>query len=350
MRYRLFVFLFVLSLSACSFNVDVVTPSAEATIPPAVLPVDASPTSIPQTDTAIPSATPTAISEVIVTPLPESSGVYPIQFPPNGTYVDIPDGLTAGTKKTYSISALQGQVMSISIRLSPNSTWTIAPMKIVGRDGTILCPVQVNDSCYYWHGTLPATQEYLVTLMPDADVRDFTMRVAIDPPGTTSQSFPYVSKDGKASFTYTDEFAPVLFPELFITKSTPELALQLIDTKMFDHTNLSEAYFLFDATNDPNIVASCTEPLSASGPENVNGEANVNGITFTRSEGSGVGAGNIYEQTYYRTAYQGSCYEVTLFVHSTNIGNYSSDSGVKEFDRAALNQKFEGILSTLILK
>jgi hypothetical protein len=135
-----------------------------------------------------------------------------------------------------------------------------------------------------------------------------------------------------------------------MTKFAPELALQFIDTKSFYKTNLSEAYFLFGASNAPGDVESCMQPLAASGPENVTGEVNINGISFTRSEGSGVGAGNIYEQTYYRTAYQGSCYEVTFFMHSTNVGNYAPDAGVQEFDRAALTQKFEAILSTLVIK
>jgi hypothetical protein len=345
MRYRFLIFLLVLSLSACSFNVDVVTPPPAATLPPATL--------IVQADTPIPSTLPTIPTlnpEVSPTPLQENAGVYPIQFAPNGTYADVVDSIHAGGSKTYSVNASQGQIMSISFHLSPITSWTVIPMKIVGRDGTVLCPIQANESCYFWHGILPATQDYFVTLMPDADVRDFTMRVAIDPPGTTSQSFPYVSEDGKVSFKYTDDFAPVLFPELYVTKSTVELALQFIDSKSFDHTNLSEAYFLFDASNNPGIVASCTQPMSASGPETITGEVNINGVPFTRSEGSGVGAGNLYEQTYYRTAYQGSCYEVTFFVHSANIGNYPADSGVQEFDRAALTQRFEAVLSTLVIK
>jgi len=346
MRYRFLLLILVVSLSACSFQVDVVTPPPSSTVPPTKSP----PALVLPSDT--PSSLPTLTFTPVIspTPLQERAGVYPIQFASNGTYADIADGLTAGASKTYSINALQGQIMSISIRLSPNSTWTVVPMKIVGNDGTVLCPMQVNESCYFWRGVLPATQDYFVTLMPDADVPDFTMRVAIDPPGTTYQSFPYMSKDGMLSFTYTDEFAPVLFPELYVTKSTVELALQLIDTKSLDHTNLSEAYFLFDASKDPGIVASCTQPLSASGPETVTGEVNINGIPFTRSEGSGVGAGNLYEQTYYRTAYQGSCYEVTFFVHSTNIGNYPADSGIREFDRESLKQKMESILSTLVMK
>ena len=347
MRYRFLILLFVLSLSACSFNVDIVTPAA--TLPPATAPAVIA---LADTATPIPSASPipTAISVVTSAPVQQSTGASPIQFAPNGTYVDIQESLNAGSTKTYSVSAMQGQVMSISFLLGPFTSWTVIPLKIVGGDGTILCPTQVNEACYFWRGMLPSTQNYFVTLSPDADVSDFTMRIAIDPPGTSSQSFQYVSQDGRASLMYTDEFAPVLFPELYMTKFTPELALQFIDTKSLDKTNLSEAYFLFDASNVPADVENCAVPLASSGQETVTGEVNVNGISFTRSEGFGAGAGNLYEQTYYRAAYQGSCYEVTFFVHSTNIGNYSPDAGIREFDRAALTQKFEAILSTLVIK
>ena len=347
MRYRFLILLLALSLSACSFNVDVVT-----SVP------SAPPTLVSQTETPFPSpiptveASPTAAFTPVIppTPIPQVGGVYPVQFPPNGTYVDIVDSLSAGSSKTYSISASQGQVMSISFHLSPVTSWTVIPMNIVGADGTMLCPAQVNENCYFWRGALPSTQEYRVTLMPNADLSDFTMRVAINSPGTTSQSFLYESKDARVSFSYTDEFAPVLFPELYMTKFSPELALQFIDTKSYYKTNLSEANFLFGASNAPADLESCTQPLAASGPENITGEVIINGIPFNRSEGSGVGAGNIYEQTYYRTAYQGSCYEVTFFVHSTNVGNYAPDVEIREFDRAALTQKFESILSTLVIK
>lgn len=345
MRYRFLILLLVLSLSSCSFNVDVVTPQPVASLPPATSPVLQSPT-----DTPLPFPTSTSSPETTPTLLQESAGVYLIKFAPNGTYVDILDSLTAGASKTYSISASQGQIMSVSIQLSPYTSWTVVPLKIVGADGSVLCPTQINESCYFWRGALPATQDYLVTLTPDTDVSDFTMRVAINPPGTASQSFSYVSKNGMISFTYTDEFAPMLFPEMNMTKSTPEVALRFIDTKSLDNTNLIEAYFLLDVSNDPAIMANCTQPAFAGGPETVTGEVNLDGVPFTRSEAVGAGAGNYYEQTYYRAAYQGSCYEVMFMIHSANIGNYAGDSGVREFDRNALTQKFETILSTLVIK
>jgi hypothetical protein len=320
-----------LSVTAVDSEVMSATPPPDATFTP-------SPTEL--------SALPTFTS----TPLPQHDGIYPIRFASNGTYIDVVDSLLAGASKTYSINAMKGQVMSISILLSANSSWTVVPMKIVGADGTVLCPPEENDRCYFWRGVLPATQDYFVTLTPEVDVWDFTMRVAIDPPGTTSQSFQYLSNNQEVSFSYTDDFAQVLFPEMYIYKFTPELALQFIDTESLVDTNLSEAYFMFGASDDAGIVESCTQPVSLGGQEIIIGEVNIGGTPFLRSEAVGLGAGNAYEQTYYRTVYGGYCYEVTFFVHSTNIGNYPPESGVREFDRDALIQKFEAILSTLFIK
>ncbi len=344
MRYRLLSFLLLFALSACSFQVETVTPPPPATNPPAASTAVISPSDIPPLTT--PVLTPVASS----TPLQENAGVYAIQFAPGGTYVDVMDSIPVGSSRTYSINAMKGQVMSISIRLGAFSGWTVIPMKIVGADGTTLCPSKEFLSCYFWRGVLPATQDYFVTLAPEVDVTDFAIRVAIDPPGTTSQSFPYLSSDQALSFSYTDEFAPVLFPELYISKFTPELALQFIDSKSLDDTNLIEAYFLFGSSNDPGLVKSCTQPVSLGGEETVTGEVNVNGVSFTRSESAGLGAGNIYEETYYRTVKDGYCYEVTFLMHSANIGNYAPDSGIREFDRDLLTRKMEGILSTLVIK
>jgi hypothetical protein len=47
--------------------------------------------------------------------------------------------------------------------------------------------------------------------------------------------------------------------------------------------------------------------------------------------------------------YDGSCYEVTYFVHYGNIGNYPAGT-VSEFDRTALYQQLDEILGSLILK
>jgi hypothetical protein len=282
--------------------------------------------------------------------LPNDLGAFTIRFDPNGTYIDIADDLPAGTSKTYSVRALGGQVMSVSIHQSGQGNWTLTPLAVTGADGAALCPSKINGDCYFWRGVLPATQDYFITVSPVVAIHDFRLRVAINPPGTATQSFLYVSESYGASFRYTDEFAPVRFQEMIINKFDPEVALQFIDSGSIDNTNLGQAYFLFGASHDSALVESCIQPVSLGGPETVTGEVNIGGVSFTRSEAAGVGAGNLYEQTYYRAAYNGVCYEATFFVHSTNIGNYPPETGIEEFDRAALIQKMEGILSTLVIK
>jgi hypothetical protein len=106
---------------------------------------------------------------------------------------------------------------------------------------------------------------------------------------------------------------------------------------------------LLGVSDDPQDVAACTQPLSLGAPETVLGDTAVNGVNFTKSEAAGAGAGNVYEQVYLRNVHNGSCYEVTYFVHYGNIGNYPPGM-VTEFDRTALYQQLDEILASLILK
>lgn len=346
MRLKLLTLFLIGSLSACTFQVEVIeTPTPV----PTVLPVEPStPTLVPTADN---SPTPTLIPTISATntALPVSVGgpadpVYPIHFAPSGTYADILDSIRAGASKTYSVRAAQGQVMSVSIHQNDEAEWTAITLRIIGANGSILC----IEDCYFWRGALPATQDYYVTITPAADASDFVMRVAINPPGTATQSFLYQNKYRNASFSYTDLFAPALFPSAPMFRIPPELALRYIQTQSYTSTNLLEAYFLFGSSTDSQVLATCTEPVNFDASETVTGDVTINGVTFTKTESSGVGAGNIYEQTHYRAAQNGTCFEFTYFIHYGNIGNYDPAT-VTEFDHAALLQEFDGILSTFSL-
>jgi hypothetical protein len=350
MKIRLLPLILLLT-AGCTFQVDVLdTPAAPQPTAVASTPLPATPTpAISQDVSATPSSSPTVgaanTATNTSTPAPVTNpggSAAPIQFGPNGTYADVIDSIKAGESKTYSVRALKGQVMSISFHQNDESEWTYITMTIIGADNAPLCA----DACEFWRGVLPATQDYFVTVTPTADALNFVMRVAINPPGAATQSFVYENKYRNASFSYNDMFAPAFFPNGQVYKIQPELALQFIDTQSYTNTNLIEAYFLFGSSTDAQVLASCTEPASLAGPETVVGDVSINGVSFTRSEASGVGAGNIYEQTYYRAAHNGTCYEITEFIHYGNIGNYNPGT-VKEFDRAALVQKFDQILSTL---
>jgi hypothetical protein len=273
-----------------------------------------------------------------------------IRFAANGTYADVADSIAMGASKTYTLNAMKGQVMSISILPQiPSGDWGFIPMQVKGADGKVLCPQADNSQCMFWRGVLPVSQDYFVTLAPVSNVPQFVMRVAINPPGKDVQYFQYNNSATGVSLTYPDSFAPAI-PVVGNYKSDPELTLHFIDSKMYDKTNLSEVYLFVSSTSDAQTVATCTEPnQNGGGPENPAGNEVINGITFVHSTSEGAGAGNYYQQEIYRTVSMGVCHEVIYYLHYTNVSNYTPGT-VTEFDRDAVLQQLGGIFSTLTIK
>jgi hypothetical protein len=347
MRLKFLTLVLVTALSACSFQVDVIeTPTPVPTVIPGESSASTSIPTAENTATSLPkltlSVTNTALPASAITP---QGAIFPIRFAPNGTYVDIIESIKAGESKTYSINAMKGQVMSISFRQNAESEWTSITMRIVGADNSVLCA----SDCEFWRGALPLTQDYFVTVTPAADASDFMMRIAVNPLGTATQSFLYENKYRNAIFSYSDMFAPALLLGAPMYRIEPELTLRFIDTRLFANTNLIEAYLLFGSSTDPQIAAACTEPITLDVAETVTGTVMINGVSFTETESSGVGAGNVYEQRHYRALQDGTCFEFTFFIHYGNIGNYDPAT-VTEFDRGALIQRFEEVFSTFTLR
>lgn len=350
MRFKLILVLTVFMVSACTFQVDIL----DAPQPSEV--VLTTPTTSPTILIPSSSATPPPFPTDSSTPLPPNTPVLatfpsvaalPVVFSANGTFQDIAGNVGTGSKQTYSLNAFQGQIMSVSILPEQAGLQDTFQLEIKGRDGVVLCPIQ-GAACPFWRGALPSTQEYLITVNPQ-EGGAYTMRIAINPPGTVSQLFRYFDPQGRFALSHPDDFAPVHYTGVQVTKIPPEFSLQYIDTEQYASTNLGEVYFLIGLSDDPQQVSTCTQPLSFGGPESILGEITINGINFTKSQVEGHAAGNIYEQVYYRTPYHGSCYEVTYFVHYGSIGAYAPGT-VEEFDRTALYQELDGILATFVLQ
>lgn len=309
--------------------------------------------------TAIPSLTPesavqaTALPTLTPVPVPPASnnGITSILFDANGTYKDVYDSIPAGSSKTYSFNASKGQVTSISaLPLIPPGSWGYIHLQIKGADGTLLCPQAPNTDCAFWRGTLPSSQNYFVTVTTEGDAVNFILRVAINPPGKNNQSFSYYNAASGLSLVYTDIFAPSSPAPYANYKIQPELALQLIDPATFNKTNLGQAYLLFSSSKDAQVVATCTQPNPSGEAEQFVGNETINGLNFVHTTSDGVGAGNLYEQEIYRTVVNNTCFEVVYYLHSSNIGNYPADSGISEFDRNAVIQKFYSVFSTFAIK
>ncbi len=318
--------------------------------PPGVLPTDTPAPTFTPIPTLTPAPLPTQAFPTFVQPTAAPGQPSVIQFPVGGTYVDITDSIPAGSSKTYSVNAMKGQIMSISVLPQiPNGGWGYIPMQIKGADGSVLCPKDANTECTFWRGALPSSQDYLITLTPNGDVPQFVMRVAVNPPGKTTQIFQYYNPASKISLSYSDEFAPAP-PVAGNYKFTPELSLHYIDNTVYESTNLGEVYLFIGSSADAGQVATCTDPNpNGGGPEQLIGNEIINGYTFVHSNSLGAGAGNFYEQEIYRMANNGVCYEVIYFIHSGNIGNYPPGL-VTEFDKNAIVQKLYSVFSTFAIK
>jgi hypothetical protein len=349
-RIPSFLFLLSLFVTACgaSATSSVESNAVESTNPPAQI---SEFTPIPTiTEEIQADSQPTADIPAITPSTMLAGQPNVIQFAANGTYTDIEDSIELGSSKTYSINAMKGQIMSISVLPQiPDGGWGYIPMQIEGADGTLLCPQSVDSECMFWRGALPSSQDYYVTLTPNGDVPQFVMRVAVNPPGKDTQYFQYNNPATGLSLTYPDTFAPAI-PVVDNYKTNPELALQFIDSEVFDKTNLSEVYLFISSTSDSQVVATCTEPNQSGGaPEQIIGNEVINGFTFVHSTAEGAGAGNYYVQEIYRMVNDNVCHEVIYFIHYTNISNYPPDT-VTEFDSDALMQKLNDVFSTFTIK
>lgn len=106
-------------------------------------------------------------------------------------------------------------------------------------------------------------------------------------------------------------------------------------------TNFRDAKFTVGTSTATSSVASC---LTEGSGEASSTPTTINGTTFSKIMFSDAGAGNFYETTSYRTLKGVECYAVEYTIHSTNIGNYSPDQGITEFDKV----KVQGVLEATV--
>ena len=105
-------------------------------------------------------------------------------------------------------------------------------------------------------------------------------------------------------------------------------------------TNFSEATFIVGTSSDAVAVKNC---LVATNGEYASGKVALNGTDYSVFSLGDAGAGNFYDTTSYRTVLNNQCYAVEYTIHSTNIGAYSPDQGIKEFDKQGVIEELESI-------
>ncbi len=121
------------------------------------------------------------------------------------------------------------------------------------------------------------------------------------------------------------------------------LAHMSIPKPYLPSTNFSDAYLSIGASTEPTAIKSC--PVAGEG-ETADGIKTMSGYPFSKFISSDAGAGNFYETVSYRGLLDGDCYAIEYQIHSTNIGNHPPELGIKEFDKAKIQNEFEKVVSS----
>ncbi len=133
------------------------------------------------------------------------------------------------------------------------------------------------------------------------------------------------------------------------TSSGMLLAKAVLPRTTQPKTNFSGATFTVGTSADPDAVANClTDSNGQTGSRK--GTVVMGGVTYTKFQVSDAGAGNYYDTTSYKTVRDNQCYVVEYTIHSTNIGNYSLDQGIKAFDQVSVKKIMEAMVSSFAFK
>lgn len=135
-------------LAACA-------PAETAAVSPTALPP--APTVMPPTEPAPLTPTPTAPAQTW-----QTSDAGQIQFQPNATTWNTPGILQPNTAIRFTLSAAQGQQMTVWLHTEPPSEDVPqAALMITGADGQVFTPAPST----YWSSVLPASQDYSIEVL-----------------------------------------------------------------------------------------------------------------------------------------------------------------------------------------
>lgn len=163
----------------------------------------------------------------------------------------------------------------------------------------------------------------------------------------------FKEEDGKFIFNY-NPFFKVYQPrgDIFSTDwrinakaKGVTLAKVYVPKVYIPNTNFSSATMSIGASTDIKEISSCTSVTALNG-EVVKGATNISGYRFTKFFSTDAGAGNYYETTSYRGLLDGDCYVLEYTIHFTNIGNYSPEQNIKEFDKVKIESEFESMIQS----
>lgn len=98
-----------------------------------------------------------------------------IQFAPGATSATAGGALVSGGSQRYVLQALAGQTMDVALITRAGD----ARLEVSGADGTVL--KAATDASQSWQGSLPTSQDYIITLTGGATGAPYQLRVTIPP-------------------------------------------------------------------------------------------------------------------------------------------------------------------------
>lgn len=123
------------------------------------------------------------------------------------------------------------------------------------------------------------------------------------------------------------------------------VSFKLIANRYYTGTNLNEASVVIGARQDTKSLSHCLMPEPLSFYKKLVETKVINGVTFYKDVVQEGATGHLYEKISYRTIHNSICFEIALFIHSSNIGVFNPGT-VLEFDRDAVLERLTQVLST----
>jgi hypothetical protein len=158
----------------------------------------------------------------------------------------------------------------------------------------------------------------------------------------------YEDPAGAYSIMYPKEYVAVMSSDSALFRNGVSF---LVPETLTEGTNLSKDSRIYIEAK--NATSTCVELVArfdvAAAPGSMEETVTFGNNKYRVVSYSEAGAGNFYETDVYAIGKGTACYEVTRFIHSTNIGNYDPGT-VKAFDRVALDASMKIVLESFDLK
>jgi hypothetical protein len=169
---------------------------------------------------------------------------------------------------------------------------------------------------------------------------------------TSTTSAEIIPNTPSIAYTNTDYEFSIMHPitastsaegfEGFLLPAMKPIVGIYLPESLFTATNLVEAGVFIGVSSDPEALNAC---LSSREGEEPQGTKLISNKVFQVFSSTDAAAGNIYEETSYRSVRNGDCFELLEMMHSGNIGNYPAGS-VKQFDASMMRSILDTMVNT----